>query len=518
MRRRLCLLGLVLLVGVSLSSVPIFAPMHVHPFETAAGEPRRAEVGSDFNGDGYADLALAVGDESGKNDGIVVMYGSAKGLDPGGRQHIPRPIAGEVPLTAGDFDGDGYADLAVGDPWADVDGGVSGEVWVLYGSAQGLDGRRSQRWSPGRRGVPFVVDSGAGSFGWSVAAGDFGRGPQDDLAIGDFDGDAARGEPMQTGTVTVLYGSPSGLTATDSQRWSPNSPGVPRTSGHVSMFGDALAAGRFSASGYHDLAVGIPSAHVGRRNAGSVLVLRGSANGLTARRSRMWTQNSAGVVGRSQVADNFGDSLAVGQFGRNGHDDLAIGAPGERIATRYGAGAVNILYGSADGLSAAGNQMRSQRSPGVAGIPEKDDGFGTVVAAEDFGGPGSSGYDDLLVAAPQESVHGAYQAGQGHVLFGGPDGLARTGNQVLNRATAGIGEPAQGYEFGNLLGAARFGGRQRPNADAVVAGFSALGESFDLLVLPGSPTGLTHHGAQRWTPATLGGSEVAGLTATSRGR
>ena len=44
-----------------------------------------------------------------------------------------------------------------------------------------------------------------------------------------------------------------------------------------------------------------------------------------------------------------------------------------------GAGAVNVLYGTASGLSASGNQFWHQNSAGILDAAEEDDRFGSVL-------------------------------------------------------------------------------------------------------------------------------------------
>ena len=94
---------------------------------------------------------------------------------------IPSSFAGNV---RGDFDGDGYADLAIGAPWEDLgfqeDAGV---VTVLYGSADGLSATDSQRWNQNVRGIRNQAELGD-QFGWDLAAGDFDGDGFSDLAVG----------------------------------------------------------------------------------------------------------------------------------------------------------------------------------------------------------------------------------------------------------------------------------------------------------------------------------------------
>ena len=63
-------------------------------------------------------------------------------------------------------------------------------------------------------------------------------------------------------------------------------------------------------------------------------------------------------------------------FNSDGADDLAVGVPLDNVGTVVGAGAVNVLYGSATGLTGTGSQLFSQDTPGVPGNAEVDDGFG----------------------------------------------------------------------------------------------------------------------------------------------
>ncbi len=68
-----------------------------------------------------------------------------------------------------------------------------------------------------------------------------------------------------------------------------------------------------------------------------------------------------------------------------------MGVPGEDIGTVVDAGAVQVIYGSGGGLTAAGNQLWSQDSPGIAGAAEYTDEFGSAVTAANFGNSGHVG-------------------------------------------------------------------------------------------------------------------------------
>ena len=89
-----------------------------------------------------------------------------------------------------------------------------------------------------------------------------------------------------------------------------------------------------------------------------------------------------------------------GDFNGDGFADLAVGAPGEDLGSPD-AGAVNVLYGSAAGLTSAGNQFWHQNSPGIAERADAGDLFGSALAAGDFNG---DGFDDLAIGVPAEDV------------------------------------------------------------------------------------------------------------------
>jgi hypothetical protein len=166
------------------------------------------------------------------------------------------------------------------------------------------------------------------------------------------------------GGVVVLDGSSSGLTAAGSQFWTQDTPGVADTAETGDAFGYSLAAANFGKSSQADLAIGAPREGLGANaNCGAVNVLYGSSGGLTTGGSQLWTQDSTGIKdqcedqGSSTQGDLFGYSLAAANFGKAAQADLAIGAPGEDVGTAVHAGAVNVVFGTAAGLSAAGTAV-----------------------------------------------------------------------------------------------------------------------------------------------------------------
>jgi hypothetical protein len=309
----------------------------------------------DFDNDGYDDLAIgshgeAVGtlEEAGA---VMITYGSASGITSARSQLITRNNDGvNLPalpddrfgfaLASGDFDFDGYADLAIGANGARCPDGVSnaGAVVVMYGSASGIANTRSRILRPGTGGMLGNCASFL-RFGTQLVAGGFDAGLTDDLAIATND-DA----------VHIVYGGDNGLTATANQRFTPaDIPGVAAES----QFGASLAVGRlrrFSSGlvfGRNSLAIGAPRDTVsGLVGAGSVVILHASPSGLTTAGAERWTRSAARTIGAPAAGDQYGFALSIGDYNDDGMPDLAIGAPDYVNGAIADDGAVEVLYGS----------------------------------------------------------------------------------------------------------------------------------------------------------------------------
>jgi hypothetical protein len=456
----------------------------------------------DFNGDGFDDLAVGVPSEGICGDfvcedpdqierqrnvsgagAVDVIYGTANGLAYPNRQFW-RPGIGNLQgapqefenfgytLAAGDFNRDGFSDLAIGAPGNAAGGANAGAVYVLYGSTTGLLARTTvrQKWS---QRLPVLQDQSeyGDRFGASLATGDFDRDGFLDLAVG-VPNETVVG--MQwAGAVNVIYGSALGLSETATARR--------RSFWHQSIctmrpcrldigdgleagdaFGWSLAAGDFNADGIDDLAVGVPCESVaGVWCAGAVNVILGSASGLTTVGSQIWHQDSAGIEDQAEPGDRFGVSLAAGDFNFDSRVDLAIGVPDEalRIGTTniLQAGAVNVIYGSSLGLTATGNQFWYQGRDGLADQPESFDHFGEAIAAGDFNADGT---DDLAIGVPTEDLGSAWDTGAVNVLYGFVfPGLTAAGNQFWHQDVPYVeGTNEIGNRFGLTLATGRFNG------------------------------------------------------------
>jgi hypothetical protein len=277
--------------------------------------------------------------------------------------------------------------------------------------------------------------------------------------------------------------------------------GINGVAANGELFGAALASGDFNGDGFDDLAIGAPGDVVSGVSAGSVNVLYGSASGLRATGDQLWNQNSSGINDVAEANDQFGLRLAASDFNGDGIDDLAIGAYAETIGAEVEAGAVNVIYGSNNGLRASGDQFWHQNVSGINGVAQADDRFGSSLVAGDFN---DDGRDDLAIGAVQDVVSGVSGAGAVNVIYGASSGLTAAGDQLFHQDTSGVNDsPETNDFFGGELAAGDFNGNGV--VDLAVTAIGEIGtigaEGFAGMVhiLFGSTAKLTGAGSQSIT-------------------
>ena len=155
---------------------------------------------------------------------------------------------------------------------------------------------------------------------------------------------------------------------------------------------------------------------------------------------------SAGLLGGLAVPA-FAAGCASGVAGDvngDGHAEVVISD-----RNRANAGTVHVLYGQPSGLvanaqgTASDDQHLHQDSPGVPGVSEADDEFGSSTVFGDFNGDSCA---DLAVGVPAENGY----RGRVVVFYGSTGGLRTTGIQSLSENGlfgSGAGLADEGFGF-----------------------------------------------------------------------
>ncbi|MEV4481299.1 FG-GAP repeat protein [Micromonospora coxensis] len=469
---------------------------------------------SDFDGDGVDDLAVSSEPMNynlphGATGAVVVRYSSAPQVDYliGGASPEGGSSGFGAAIAAGDFNGDRYDDLAIGnmDEVDPTNKASAGGVWVIPGSSSGLVAGSAKHFSQSSAGVPGASEN-QDWFGASLAAGDINGDGREDLAIG------AYGEGIGTkagaGAVTVLYGGSSGLTATGAQYLQQDQAGVPGAAERDDYFGYSLAIGKVNNNRYNDLVIGALRENDGAswNGSGMVTLMWGSPGGVSSTGATSVTGSAVyGAAGGGDViAWYLGATLAIGDANGDGLGEVVVGAPGAQTPHLNG-GLVAVFTGRTAGLSGTAVRIFTQWTAGVPGTPENDDHFGASLATGDVTGDGRA---DVLIGSPGEDVGATDQAGVITLLKGSAAGVTGSGAQSFDQNHANIpGAVERGDQFGKSVAVLNLNGTGPLDAVVTSTGEEVAGDtpgyaSGSMVAFHGSTGGLVPQFVS-WSGASL---------------
>ena len=355
---------------------------------------------------------------------------------------------GCTPGMISDFNGDGYSDTVVADPYATVAGQAqAGRIIILYGydDPRIAEGGGRSYVQQGSGAVGDTPESGD-RFGTAMTVADVNCDDYTDVVVGvpyeDIGGQA------DSGYVQIVWGGSSGLGL-----------GIPSRQLNQTTFGNAVVAGDqfgYAVDALEDvgqgstsdewayaLAIGAPGTNVsGQNDAGWVgfeVAYDGENEPVEV------TQDTPGVPGAAETGDRFGAAVSLNYLtGTTDIVDAVVGVPNEDVGSLADAGAIAVIRDIyfADDVQAEGFD---QNSPGVSGSAEAGDVFGRTLDTVKVGGTSR-----MAVGVPGEDLGAAVNGGAVQ-LFAGPT-TSITPTAFLSQDTAGVAGVAESQDgFGNRL-------------------------------------------------------------------
>lgn len=207
----------------------------------------------DVNGDGYADVAIGAPyyDETFTNEGAAFVFrGSDVGLsDTPHRRFLggqEEAAFGSAAASAGDVNGDGYSDLVIGAPHYSATRPNEGAAFLYNGSPAGLPASPDRILIGGQEGAGYGVSVGA--------AGDINGDSYDDVVIG---ANLYTGDQSQEGAIFLYCGSAGGLFTWPA--WKAEGNKAETGFGYT-----AVLAGDVNGDDLSDLVVGAPQYRIGQ--------------------------------------------------------------------------------------------------------------------------------------------------------------------------------------------------------------------------------------------------------------
>ncbi len=342
--------------------------------------------------------------------------------------------------SAGDINGDGFADFIVGAPFASDVSGV-GRSYVVFGTSAARPAINKLSALNGSTGFR-ILGSGIDDSGYSLAAaGDVNGDGLADVIMGAPDAGSS-------GAAYVLFGSRNAFASSISATAFNGSNGFKLTGAGVydqAGFGVA-GGGDVNGDGLADMVIGAPGANSG---SGAAFVVFGRSTAFASSINLSTLDGATGFrMNGSIAAESAGVSVAAGDINGDGESDVLIGAPGPEFGSVITGGAYVVL-GNVTGFASAIELSALAGTDGfrLNGMAVGDATGDAVAAGGDING---DGYADMVIGAPASDPGGLLSAGRAFVLMGKAAAFTSTVNLSALNGTNGF--RLIGAAAGNLAG------------------------------------------------------------------